>query len=71
MQHQGASFFYGWVIVGVVMLAGLLSVGIHFWGFSVFIVPMEEDLGWSRSELLAAPAIGGLIFVLLSPILGP
>jgi MFS family permease len=64
-------FFYGWVIVMVVMMAGLLSVGLQFWGFSVFVVPMEEDLGWSRSTLLAAYAIGALMSVLLAPVLGP
>ena len=63
-------FFYGWVIVMVVMMAGLLSVGLQFWGFSVFVVPMEE-LGWSRSTLLAAYAIGALMTVMLAPLLGP
>ncbi|MDA1215368.1 MAG: MFS transporter [Chloroflexi bacterium] len=64
-------FFYGWVIVMVVMMSGLLSVGLQFWGFSVFVVPMEEELGWSRSTLLAAYAIGALMSVLLAPVLGP
>jgi hypothetical protein len=64
-------FFYGWVIVAVVMLSGLISTGITSWGLSVFIGPMEEELGWSRSTIFGALAIGVGVMVVSGPILGP
>jgi MFS family permease len=64
-------FFYGWVIVAVVMLSGLLTTGITSWGLSVFIGPMEEELGWSRSTIFGALAVGVAVMVVLGPLLGP
>jgi MFS family permease len=64
-------FFYGWVIVAVVMLSGLLTTGITSWGLSVFVGPMEEELGWSRSTIFGALAIGVVVMVVSGPLLGP
>ncbi|MDA1215369.1 MAG: MFS transporter [Chloroflexi bacterium] len=64
-------FFYGWVIVAVVMLSGLLTTGITSWGLSVFVGPMEDELGWSRSTIFGALAIGVGVMVVSGTLLGP
>lgn len=46
-----------------------MSVGARS-GFGVFVVPMEEDFGWSRSAISAAIAVGWLINGISTPFLG-
>ncbi len=39
-------------------------------GFSVFIAPMSDDLGWSRSVLVGALSVGTIIGASLAPFVG-
>lgn len=59
-------FYYGWLIVAAYFLAGMAAGGPLVFGFSVFIVPMEEDLGWSRATLLL-PLTMCLVFLTILP----
>ena len=43
--------YYGWYIAIALAITETISWGIIFYAFSVFITPMENDLGWSRSQL--------------------
>ena len=45
--------YYGWVIVTGYLLAGIAGSGAMLWGFQVFVTPMSEDLGWSRSTIFS------------------
>lgn len=48
---------YGWYIVVALSITEIISWGILYYGFSVFIKPIEADLGWSRGEISAAFSI--------------
>lgn len=50
-----------WLIVWGVAVAQLVSWGTQFYAFALYVVPMEQSLGWSRTELNAALSIGLLI----------
>lgn len=50
-----------WLIVWGVAVAQLVSWGTQFYAFALYVVPMEQDLGWSRAELNAALSIGLLV----------
>jgi MFS family permease len=52
--------YYGWYIAVTLALTETISWGILYYAFSVFLAPMEADLGWSRSELT-----GGFSLMLL------
>ena len=54
MLARKTPFFYGWVIVAVAMVSGAFTVGLIVWGMGVFITPMQEELGWSRSTIFLA-----------------
>jgi MFS family permease len=43
--------YYGWVLLGAVSITELVSWGILYYAFTVFIAPMQADLGWSREAL--------------------
>ncbi|MCI0712052.1 MAG: MFS transporter [Chloroflexi bacterium] len=48
---------YGWYIVVALSFTEIVSWGILYYGFSVFIKPIEDDVGWSRGEISAAFSI--------------
>ena len=64
-------FFYGWVIVAVAFLGSGLAVGVGLWGPSVFVIPMTEELGWSRASFFLAFTVRGAIVGFSSPFIGP
>ncbi len=60
VPEKGPRFFYGWVIVGVVFLAGIASAAWMNTGLSVFLKPITSEFGWSRSTFTAAGTVGTL-----------
>lgn len=64
-------FFYGWVIVGIAVLVAPFFGSLTSWGLGVLVVPMEEELGWSRSVLFAPLAVGAMVSAILGILLGP
>ena len=64
-------FFYGWVVLGCLCLAGFARQGPAVAVLSVFVVPMTEAFGWSRTELAGAVSLGGVLAAVISPMIGP
>ena len=59
----------GTLIVAVVFSSTAIAVGVSQYAFGLFIVPLEETFGWTRTEISASlsfAAVGGLS----APILG-
>ncbi len=48
------NFYYGWVIALALAITETASYGIMYYAFSVMLVPMEAELGWSRAQLTGA-----------------
>ncbi len=64
-------FYYGWVIVANTVAISLSSRTIMTVAvLSVFVVPMTEELGWSRGLFSGAVSLGGLCAVVVSPFIG-
>jgi MFS family permease len=63
------ALFYGWVIVATTFLIALVTVGGRS-AFGVFVVPMSEEFGWSRSTISLAAALGFLVNGLSQPFVG-
>src|SRR6185503_19364760 len=64
-------FYYGWVVLACLCLAGFARQGPAVAVLSVFVVPMTEAFGWSRTAIAGAVSLGGLLAALVSPVLGP
>lgn len=64
-------FFYGWVVLGCLCLAGFARQGPAVATLSIFVVPMTEAFGWSRTEMAGAVSLGGLLAAFISPVIGP
>lgn len=54
-------FYYGWTLVGTLAITETVSWGIVYYAFSVFLVPMGAELGWSRATLTGAYSLALLI----------
>ncbi len=44
----------GWAIVGALSVTEIVSWGVLYYAFAVFLVPMQRELGYSASELTGA-----------------
>ena len=69
---RATPFYYGWVILGLSGLASyssrpLMAVAV----LTVFVVPMGDELGWSRTAISLAVSLGGVCAVVMSPLVGP
>ena len=65
-------FYYGWVILGLSGVASyssrpLMSLAV----LTVFVVPMTEQLGWTRAQFSGAVSLGGMLAVVAAPLVGP
>ena len=63
-------FFYGWWILGAAGTANFVRNAAASLTISVFIYPLSEELGWSRTLIAGAAAAGGLAATFTSPIIG-
>jgi hypothetical protein len=56
----------GWALIWALAIAQLVSWGSLYYSFSLFVVPMEAELGWSRTMLDGALSLGLLVAGLLA-----
>jgi OFA family oxalate/formate antiporter-like MFS transporter len=69
--NRSLPFYYGWVVVADTVLVSLSTRTVMAVALlSVFVVPMTEELGWSRGLFSGAVSLGGVCAVLVSPLLG-
>lgn len=62
--------FYGYWIVIAAFLCVFIQSGCGFFAFSLFVKPLQADLGWSRGSIMAAFTIYFLTLGIASPIVG-
>lgn len=65
-QFFGRQFYYGWYIVGVAFVSSMMSMGIAAYSMGVFLKPMTEELGWSRTDI----SLGQTLTTVVTGILG-
>jgi len=61
-------FYYGWAITGTLALTETVSWGVLYYAFGIFLVPMQEELDWSRTALTGAYSVGLLVSALTAPL---
>lgn len=68
---SGRRIFRGWYLVGAALISGAFMTGAGTWAFSLFVVPMTEEFGWSRSAFFGALTVRSILSGVLAPIVGP
>jgi MFS family permease len=61
--------YYGWILIGTIMLLSFSSAGSRF-SFGVFVKPMTETLGWERAAISLVQSTGLLLGGLMRPAAG-
>ncbi len=55
------SSYYGWNIIGALAITETISWGVIYYVFSVFIIPLEQEYGWTRAQISGAFSISLLV----------
>ena len=63
--------FWGWWIFAAAIVGQFVTIGFAAQVIGVFLVPMTEDLGWSRSEFVLASSLGFGIGAITGMLIGP
>ncbi len=63
-------FFYGWIVLACVCCVAFARTGPAVATLSLFVGPMTEEFGWSRTALSGAVSLGGILAALTSPMIG-
>jgi MFS family permease len=64
------NIFRGWYVVAACFLCMVISGGIAWFTFPVFVVPLQEEFGWTATQLGIAIALWAAVGGAFAPILG-
>ncbi len=68
---QERRFYYGWVIVGTMFIVSLAQTAQYNPALSIFLKPITEEFGWSRTTFSSAIAAGSFVGAALAVVIGP
>ena len=60
--------YYGWILLSTIGFIYMASVGAVFYGLSVMMPEMIDDLGWTRAEATTGFAILAMVIGLAGPV---
>lgn len=69
--NQKRRFYYGWIIVAVVALAGFSQTAETFPLWGVLYKPMTAEFGWSRSAFAGALSLATILGAVIAVVIGP
>jgi MFS family permease len=69
-ESRRPRIFYGWYIVIVSFLANCIAAGTGSYVFGLFIKPMTQEFGWSRSAISGVFAVRMVAMAVAGPIFG-
>jgi MFS family permease len=65
------TWFYGWNVIAITLLFQSLTIGMHFYCFTLWVVPWGEEFGSAaRGEIMIAITLSSLFSGLISPLSG-
>ena len=62
--------FYGWVVVAAATATYFLAGGTRFGVFGVFLKPISDEFGWTRSATAGAASLGSMQGAIEGPVIG-
>lgn len=70
MNQEKGGIFYGWYMVAVCFVVNFFIFGIAVNTFTVYVKPIEADLGWSRGQISFAMALAPFAMGITAPFIG-
>ncbi len=71
LLSQRLPVFYGWIVLACLCCAGFARQGPAVATLSIFVEPLTQEFGWSRTALSGAVSLGGVLAALVAPLIGP
>jgi MFS family permease len=65
-----SGLYYGWAMVGVVSAMRMFGGGLHGYGFTVFFLPVSQDLGLNRAQTSLAFSLARAEGAIEAPLIG-
>jgi MFS family permease len=65
-----SKLYYGWIMVGVVSAIRMFGGGLHGYGFTVFFLPVSQDLGLNRAQTSLAFSLARAEGAIEAPLIG-
>ena len=70
LRNYFSSLYAGWLMVGIVSAMRALGGGLHGYGFTVFFLPVSQDLGLNRAETSLAFSLARAEGAIEAPLIG-
>jgi MFS family permease len=70
LRSRISGLYYGWRMVGLVFALRILGGGLHNYGFTVFFLPVTQELGLTRAATSLAFSLARAQGSFLSPVVG-
>jgi MFS family permease len=70
LSNISSRVFYGWRMVGLVSLIRVVGGGLHQFGFTVFFLPISQDLGLTRAMTSLAFSLSRAQGAIEAPLVG-
>jgi MFS family permease len=70
LRNSLSGIFYGWRMVGLVTAIRVVGGGLHQFGFTVFFLPISQDLGISRAATSLAFSLSRAQGAIEAPLVG-
>lgn len=70
LREYFSGVFYGWRMVGLVSAIRVLGGGLHNYGFTVFFLPISQDLGLNRAQTSLAFSLARVEGAIEGPFVG-
>jgi len=70
LRKKVSNLYYGWRMIGLVSALRVLGGGLHQYGFTVFFLPVTQDLGLTRAATSLAFSLARTEGSLAAPIVG-
>ena len=62
--------FFGWYLLIASVFCMAMASGVSFWSLGLYVTPLEEEFGWSRTLLQTGISVSLLVSGLASPLAG-
>ena len=70
MKFRPKLLYYGWVVVAAAGGMEFANAASAISILTIFVVPMTEEFGWTRTEIAGATSVGAILGAALAPFVG-
>ena len=70
MKIRRGRVYYGWWVAGAASGIEFANAATAIGILTIFVIPMSQEFGWSRTEVAGATSLGAVLGAGLAPFIG-